>query len=239
MKKDIKGVETPQEIEKAVEREKIKIQEEKENVILNRGTLAMKLVGEHFDRSLDEAVSNDLFEIQTLMPHLLESTTYFDSGYVDLEQVRKNAMLGYDDIDTLPKQLKYQRLQNIDVYSRIRNSKYQEWKEDKKVLDDDDYLMLVNILNDDRQGITFKDLSTLVNMEAREILDIFKRMDGFITLDYLCRYGATEMVLYDDFYVRLIPIVNSENKLENLKYQYLLKPKAIETFMQGLKIYKK
>lgn len=208
------------------------INNEKENPILNPLTLKMELAKANRNRRDWEHIDYDTTEIQTLMPDLLDSTSVKDNGILDIESVKRNALQGYDDIEKLPDELRYQRYQNIGIYSRIAYSDYLKWFEDKKVLDDDDYVILVDDLNDDEQGITFTELSKLSGKSVLEIFDIFKKCDGFILLQYTPVYK--EMVMYDDFYVRLIPIVDEENRLTELHYQYLLKAKAIDTFMKAI-----
>lgn len=212
--------------------EKNVIKNEKENFVLNPYTLEIELGKERRYRKEWEQIDNDLCEIQTLMPELLNSTSTVDNGIVDIGYLRHNALLEYDDIKKLPKQLRYHRYQNIGLFSRIVNSDYLKWFQDKKVLDDDDYVILVNDLNDNEQGITFTQLAKLSGKSVIDILDIFKKSQGFILLEYTPVYK--EMVMYDDFYVRLIPVVDEENKLKELQYQYLLKAKAIETFIKAL-----
>lgn len=216
------------------ETEKNVIKNEKENPVLNPFTLKLELAKARRDRRDWEHIFDDTSEIQTLMPDLLDSKSVGDNGIIDISYLKHNALLGYDDIEELPEQLKYDRYQDINIYSRIVKSDYLEWLEEQKVLDDDDYVMLVDDLNDDEEGITFAQLEKLSGKSALEILDIFKKSDGLILLEYTPVYR--KMVMYDDFYVRLIPIVDDENRLTELQYQYLLKAKAIDTFIQALKI---
>lgn len=190
------------------------------------------------ERRIFEAITEDYSTIKTLQPYLLDSMCCYDSAILDIDYVKEIASLGINGIDKLPYQLKQLRLQNIDIYNRISNTDYFELLQDERTFDDDSesYLELYVSLNENEDGITFKELADFINKDEMIIMRLIKNIDGFIELDECGKYGYNQMALNDDFYVRLVPVVDEKNRLTNLKYQYLLKAKAIRKILCQLGI---
>ena len=209
-----------------------------EKVVFNKIGLDSKVREERRNRRIFEAVVEDYSTVRALQPYLIENMCCFDSGILDIEYVKEVASLGIEDIDKLPYQLKQLRLQNIEIYNRISNTNYFELLQDETMFDDDSesYLELVVDLNENDEGITFKELGKLLNKDELEIMLLIRQLDGFIQLDECGKYGYSEMALNDDFYVRLVPVVDEENKLEHLRYQYLLKSSAIRKILYQIEL---
>lgn len=190
------------------------------------------------ERRIFEAITEDYSTIKTLQPYLLDSMCCYDSAILDIDYVKEIASLGINGIDKLPYQLKQLRLQNIDIYNRISNTDYFELLQDERTFDDDSesYLELYVSLNENEDGITFKELADFINKDEMIIMRLIKNIEGFIELDECGKYGYSQMALNDDFYVRLVPVVDEKNRLTNLKYQYLLKAKAIRKILCQLGI---
>lgn len=205
---------------------------------LNCVDIDNKIKADKRERRIFEAITEDYSTIKTLQPYLLDSMCCYDSGILDIDYVKEVAGLGINGIDKLPYQLKQLRLQNIDIYNRISNTDYFELLQDERTFDDDSesYLELYVSLNENEDGITFKELADFINKDEMIIMRLIKNIEGFIELEECGKYGYSQMVLNDDFYVRLVPVVDEKNRLTKLKYQYLLKAKAIRKILCQLGI---
>lgn len=208
------------------------------NLVINKIDFDSKIKAEKRERKLFEAIKEDYYTINSLQPYLNNSMCIYDSGILDVDYVKEVASLGYESINKLPYQLKCLKLQNIDIYNRISNTHYFEWLQGETAFynDGEEYLELVVDLNENDEGITFKELARFVNKTEFEIMRLIRNIEGFIELEECGKYGYNEMALNDDFYVRLIPIVDEENKLKHLKYQYLLKSSAVRKILYQLEI---
>lgn len=208
------------------------------SLVFDKTDLDSKVKEEKRNRRILEAIVEDYFTVKALQPYLKESMCCYDSGILDIDYVGEVASLGIEDIDKLPYQLKVLRLQNIDIYNRISNANYFELIQDETTFDDDSesYLELVVDLNENDEGITFKELANLLSKSELEIMRLIKNIEGFIELEECGKYGYSQMALNDDFYVRLVPIFDEENKLKYLYYQYLLKSSAIRKILYQIEL---
>lgn len=206
--------------------------------ILNSVDIDSKIKADKRERRIFEAIKEDYSTIKALQPYLLDSMCCYDSGILDIDYVKEVVNLRIEDIDRLPYQLKQLRLQNIDIYNRVSNTYYFELLQDETTFDDDseDYLELYVDLNENEDGITFKELADFINEDEMVIMRLIKNIEGFIELEECGKYGYSQMALNDDFYVRLVPVVDEKNRLTQLKYQYLLKAKAIRKILYQLEI---
>lgn len=135
-------------------------------------------------------------------------------------------------VHILPKQTKSWIIQRVKIYNRIANSNFVNWYDSKKELTSEDYANLEVELNQNEDGISIGELSTLTEKNQ---IDIFKdlRAGCGLSVCSLLDEHYYEFVLDDCLSVHLIPLVNEKNQLKDeIRIQYLLKAKAIKLLVE-------
>lgn len=142
-----------------------------------------------------------------------------------IEVHEKREKLG-ELIFTLPRQTGYWAIQRYDIYDRLSQTKFFEWYDSKKELTHDDYTKLERELNKDKDGISLSELAVLTSKREDEL---FQDLRAGCGLSIISNSSCTEFVMENNLYVRLIPIVNESNQLEEeIRTQYLLKGNALQ-----------
>lgn len=141
-------------------------------------------------------------------------------------EVYKNREKLVELIHTLPHQTMYWIIQRGNIYDRLSQTKFFEWYNSKKELTHDDYTELERELNKDKDGISLSELAVLTSKREDEL---FQDLRAGCGLSIMNRSSCTEFVMEDYLYVRLIPLVNENNQLEEeIRTQYLLKGNALQ-----------
>lgn len=141
-----------------------------------------------------------------------------------IEVHEKDRKLG-ELIFTLPRQTGYWIIQRYDIYDRLSNTKFFDWYNSKKELTHNDYTKLERELNKDKNGISLSELAVLTSKREDEL---FQDLRAGCGLSIISNSSCTEFIMENYLYVRLIPLVNENNQLEEeIRTQYLLKGNAL------------
>lgn len=119
--------------------------------------------------------------------------------------------------------------QRTDIYNRLSQTKFFEWYDSKKELTHDDYTKLERELNKDKDGISLSELAVLTSKREDELFQNLRAGCGLSIISNICNSACTEFIMENNLYVRLIPVVNENNQLEEeIRTQYLLKGNALQ-----------
>lgn len=167
---------------------------------------------------------------------LEECSQFLDAHNLDLEDIAKFCK-GLTDIcklsNVLPTETLAWAIQKGNICTRIAQTNFCNWYDSKKVLTSKEYCELEDELNKDREGISMKELMLLTKKDEMTLLDILYCYCGLLVINH----DPIELVMSDNLYINLIPLVNDRNQLTGLKMQYLFKSKALSTIAENIEEY--
>lgn len=142
----------------------------------------------------------------------------------DILETHQNREKLVELVYTLPHQTRCWAVQRLDIYDRLSKTNFLDWYNSKKELTYDDYIKLERELNRNKDGISLPQLATITGKEEDYLFKELRAGCGLSVVNIL----PYEFVMEDYLYIRLIPLVNENNQLEEeIGTQYLLKGNAL------------
>ncbi len=142
----------------------------------------------------------------------------------DILEAHQNREKLVELVYTLPHQTRCWAVQRLDIYDRLSKTNFVDWYNSKKELTHNDYTELERELNGDKDGISLPQLATITSKDEDYLFKELRAGCGLSVVNIL----PYEFVMEDYLYIRLIPLVNENNQLEEeIGTQYLLKGNAL------------
>lgn len=200
MEETIKGAETPK-----TEDENMESLQELESKLTAKEVMDMEL--EDLDTVGYSVLDDQSLKVQNII------------------EVHKNREKLVELIYTLPHQTRRWIVQRLDVYDRLSATKFFDWYNSKKELSYKEYRELEYELNKDKDGVSLSEMSILTKKDENQLFQDLRAGCGLSVVNII----PYEFIMEDYLYVRLIPLVNENNQLEEeIRTQYLLKGNALQ-----------
>lgn len=174
-----------------------------------------------------------------VMEQNIEDCSQFtDNHNIDIKDITdyfENYSKITEIIHSFPDSTLHWAVQRERICNRVNATDFIEWYNLKKELTFQDYCDLEEALNKDTDGITMNELMIITGEDEETLLHILEGQCQFIVVNH----SPVEFVMDIDLNVRLIPIVDDNNKLTGaFRMQYLFTSQALSCFAENYEYYK-